>query len=95
MKQKPSEYISKVNCPVLAINGELDLQVTPKENLEAFKKALKKAKNKNVTIKEIPGQNHLFQIAKTGNVKEYKEIEETFNESTMRLIANWILKHDN
>ncbi|MGB1217147.1 MAG: alpha/beta hydrolase family protein, partial [Saprospiraceae bacterium] len=94
MRHKPSEYISKVKCPVLAINGEFDLQVTAKENLEGFRKILKKAKNKNVTIQEIPKQNHLFQNTQTGSISEYKTIEETFNEGTMGIIADWIKNHD-
>nr|WP_290939639.1 hypothetical protein [Haliscomenobacter sp.] len=35
----------------LAINGEKDLQVPPKINLAAIKKALTKAGNKKVTTK--------------------------------------------
>lgn len=37
----PTAALKKVNVPVLAINGEKDLQVTPKENLQAIEQALK------------------------------------------------------
>ena len=42
IKYNPASALEKVKCPVLAINGEKDLQVPPKENLEAIKKALAK-----------------------------------------------------
>lgn len=89
MNYSPADYLTKVTCPVLAINGGLDLQVTP-ENLIAVETALAKGGNKNVTTKLFENQNHLFQIAKTGAPSEYSEIEETFNEETMEFIANWI-----
>ncbi len=90
----PAKYLEKTLCPVLAINGELDLQVTAKENLAGIKKSLSEANNQRVTIKEISGQNHLFQTAKTGAPSEYDTIEETFNEETMVMITEWIINHD-
>jgi alpha-beta hydrolase superfamily lysophospholipase len=51
-------YKSKI--PVLALNGSLDLQITPEENLKAIKNALTKAGNKDFEVLEIPGLNHLF-----------------------------------
>jgi fermentation-respiration switch protein FrsA (DUF1100 family) len=86
----PQPALSKVKCPVLALNGEKDLQVPPKENLSAIKAALKKAKNKNVTIKELPGLNHLFQESNTGAPSEYAEIEQTFSPIALVEILNWV-----
>ncbi len=74
----PAIALRKVRCPVLAINGEKDLQVDPKQNLPPIEAALKEAGNANVTIKELPGLNHLFQHCKTGAPSEYGAIEETF-----------------
>ena len=48
------------------LNGEKDLQVPPKENLEEIEKAIKKGGNTRVTTKQLPGLNHLFQACKTG-----------------------------
>jgi fermentation-respiration switch protein FrsA (DUF1100 family) len=87
----PVYYLSKVKCPVLAINGELDLQVTSKENLEGIKNSLIKAGNSNLTIKEFKGLNHLFQKAESGAPSEYGKIEETFNEEAMKFVSDWIL----
>jgi len=86
----PSETLSKIKCPVLAINGEKDLQVPPKENLKVIEKALKKGKNKDYTIKEIKGLNHLFQTANTGSPSEFVQIEETFSPNALSIISAWI-----
>lgn len=89
----PQKSLTKVKCPVLALNGEKDLQVPPKENIEAIDKYLKKAGNKDYTIKELPDLNHLFQHCKTGSPTEYANIEETFSEDVLEIITEWILKH--
>jgi pimeloyl-ACP methyl ester carboxylesterase len=67
----PGVALQKVACPVLAVNGEKDVQVTPKENLRAIIRALKAGGNKNYTVKELPNLNHLLQTAETGNISEY------------------------
>jgi len=76
---------------VLAINGEKDLQVPPKQNLLVIRKALEEAGNKNFEVDELPGLNHLFQTAKTGAISEYADIEETMSPGAMEKIASWIL----
>ncbi len=91
MRFNPQNYLTKVKCPVMAVNGELDLQVTAKENLEGIEKCLKKANNNNVTIKEYKGLNHLFQKTETGAPSEYASLEETFSEEVMEDVAKWIL----
>ncbi len=88
----PREALKKVRCPVLAINGEKDLQVPPRQNLQEIKKALEEGGNKNVTVKEITGVNHLFQTAKTGSPAEYAKISETISPKVLKLIGDWILK---
>ena len=90
LKYNPQTALTQVKCPVLAINGEKDLQVPPKENLAAIKKALKKGGNKNFVIKEMPSLNHLFQECKTGSPEEYGEIEQTFSPMALQELLNWI-----
>ncbi len=90
IKYNPMPVLEKVKCPVLAINGEKDLQVPPKENLEAIKKALTKGGNKKITIKELPNLNHLFQECKTGSPDEYSTIEQTFSPTALTEILKWI-----
>lgn len=90
IKYDPAPTLEKVKCPVLALNGEKDLQVPPKENLEAIKKALAKGGNKKVTTKELPNLNHLFQECKTGSPNEYATIEQTFSPTALTEILKWI-----
>ena len=87
----PKPTLMKVKCPVLAINGQLDLQVPPKENLSAIEEALKTAGNTNYTIRELPKHNHLFQRAQTGTISEYAKIEETISPIALESISQWIL----
>ncbi|HEY7545082.1 MAG TPA: alpha/beta fold hydrolase [Blastocatellia bacterium] len=89
----PIPFLKQVRCPVLAINGELDLQVPYKENLAAIEAALKAGNNKDHTAISLPGLNHLFQNCKTGSPDEYAKIEETIAPVALQAISDWILKH--
>jgi fermentation-respiration switch protein FrsA (DUF1100 family) len=89
----PRPALMKVACPVLAINGDKDLQVPAKEDLSAIEEALKASGNRDFTIKMLPGLNHLFQTCKTGTVAEYGKIEETIAPSALNLITEWMQQH--
>ena len=88
----PATALRKVTCPVLALNGEKDMQVSAAQNLPAIKKALEEGGNKQIEIDELPGLNHLFQTAKTGSPTEYAQIEETISPVALDKVASWILK---
>jgi fermentation-respiration switch protein FrsA (DUF1100 family) len=89
----PLPALKKVQSPVLALNGSKDLQVSAAENLPLIQKALEEAGNKDVTVKELPGLNHLFQHAESGTPAEYGAIEETISPEVLQTIAEWIAKH--
>ncbi len=88
----PATALRKLRCPVLAINGSLDKQVLPDQNLPPIRKALEEAGNKHFEIDELQGLNHLFQTAKTGSPAEYAQIEETMSPVALEKIAGWIQK---
>jgi pimeloyl-ACP methyl ester carboxylesterase len=88
----PLPALRKVKCPVLAINGERDLQVPPRENLQAIERALQAGRTQAYTIKLFPGLNHLFQTATTGAPTEYGKIEETISPAVLEYMAAWILR---
>ncbi|TDE15189.1 alpha/beta hydrolase family protein [Dyadobacter psychrotolerans] len=92
IKYDPAPALQNIKCPVLAVNGEKDLQVPSKENLSAIKAALEKAGNKKVTIKELVGLNHLFQECKTGSPSEYAVLEQTFSPVALNEVSEWILR---
>lgn len=86
----PAIALEKLKIPVLALNGSKDLQVWPAQNLPAIEKALKKAGNKNYTIKELPNLNHLFQESGTGAPDEYEKNEQTMAPAVLDIISKWI-----
>jgi fermentation-respiration switch protein FrsA (DUF1100 family) len=88
----PRPALAKVRCPVLALNGEKDLQVAPRENLDAIAAALRSGGNTRFEVEVFPGLNHLFQTCKTGQVSEYGTIEETFAPAALNRIGDWVVQ---
>jgi pimeloyl-ACP methyl ester carboxylesterase len=86
----PQPDLKKINVPVLALNGELDLQVSYKENLAGIASGLKAGGNKDVTVKSFPKLNHLFQTSQTGLPSEYMKNDETISPLVLETIAQWI-----
>jgi len=91
LRTDPSLYWKKVKCPVLALNGEKDLQVAADVNLPAIEKALRSGGNRLIKTIAFPDLNHLFQHCKTGTIAEYNGIEETFSPEVMKIMTEWIL----
>ena len=89
----PRPALQKTMCPVLALNGEKDLQVSPKENLAKIQKALQDGGNKDFQTVELPGLNHLLQHAPAGLPNEYGEILETMAPDALNAISDWVLRH--
>jgi pimeloyl-ACP methyl ester carboxylesterase len=86
----PKDYLSLVSCPVLAINGENDVQVPALKNLEAIKHHIQKGGNYKVETKSYPMLNHLFQESITGQPDEYAKIDQTISPQVLSDITNWI-----
>lgn len=86
----PRPALRRLKVPVLALNGELDAQVDADQNLPEIEKALREAANPDVTLRRLPGLNHLFQTAKTGALTEYAQIEETVAPEVLELVREWI-----
>lgn len=86
----PAVILRRLKAPVLALFGELDLQVLPEQNAPVLEAALRAAGNEQVEIHRLAGLNHLFQPAKTGTPQEYATIEQTMDERALELIAGWL-----
>jgi fermentation-respiration switch protein FrsA (DUF1100 family) len=91
MQYDPRATLMNVQCPVLALNGERDMQVPAKENVAAISDALRAGGNTHFTVLELPGLNHAFQTAGPGMEMEYAKIEETFSPVALQTIADWII----
>lgn len=92
LKVQPSEYLSKVRCPTLALNGSLDLQVPPDENLQALMLGFERDDAARLTTRVLPGLNHLFQPATRGTPDEYAQIETTIDPSALSAIVRWVTR---
>ncbi len=85
----PRPALARVQCPVLAVNGTLDLQVWHEQNLGVIEQTIREAGG-DVTARRYEGLNHLFQPAETGSLAEYATIEVTFDEAVLRDMVEWI-----
>lgn len=87
----PRESLRKTTCPVLALNGSLDVQVPAEANLSAMERALREAGNARFETAELPGLNHLLQPARRGTPDEYAAIETTIDPTALSRIVDWIV----
>lgn len=89
---EPSTALRLVTIPTLVLNGDLDLVVSPKQNLPFIDRALREAGNKDYTIIELPKLNHAFQTCEIGSWDEYEQIEETIAPSALNIMTDWIVE---
>ncbi len=92
LSYEPAAALSRVECPVLALCGEKDIQVPAGENLAAIEKALSAGRCVRYRILELKGLNHLFQTCESGSIGEYGRITETFAPEALDIISGWILE---
>ena len=86
----PSDAWQRVRCPVLAMNGKLDVQVPHQANLAALKHALTKGGHTDHELVTLPDLNHLFQTATTGAIEAYATIEETIAPVALDALTRWL-----
>ena len=86
----PGPYWQKVQCPVLALNGEKDIQVNAAQNISAIKTNLERGGNAKLSTIIFPGLNHLFQHCTKCTVQEYGELEETFAPEVLQAMGDWL-----
>jgi len=89
----PEPVLEKLQCPVLALSGDRDLQVDSTENVPLLRRVYEMGGNKDFTVVEIEGLNHLFQTAQSGSPALYGAIQETMAPSVLTAVGTWIGKH--
>ena len=92
LRYDPVPMLSRVQCPVLAVQGNEDVQVPAAANLPIVEKALTLHGNKAVTVKEFSGLNHMLQHCQTCLPDEYGEIRETISPEVLQFVGEWIMK---
>ena len=90
LKYDPTEAIVKTTCPALLLNGSKDLQVIASQNLPAYERIIAEHGKTNLTLREMPDLNHLFQHCETGSPTEYVEIEETISPEVLEMIVGFV-----
>ena len=90
LKYDPTDAIVKTTCPALLLNGSKDLQVLASQNLPAYEKIIAEHGKTNLTLRELPDLNHLFQHCETGSPTEYVEIEETISPEVLEAIVEFV-----
>ena len=86
LKSNPMDYWKKIKCKTMALNGSLDVQVSPINDLGA----IEKLNNKHITCKVLEKHNHLFQVAETGSLAEYYTIKESVSEETIKVVSEFL-----
>jgi pimeloyl-ACP methyl ester carboxylesterase len=90
LKYDPTEAIVKTKCPALLLNGSKDLQVLASQNLPGYERIIAEHHKTNLTLRELPDLNHLFQHCETGSPNEYFTIDETISPEVLEMIVDFI-----
>lgn len=85
LKYNPADDLKSLKIPAFLIYGEKDRQVPPELNSALASQLVPTAK-----VVTYPDLNHLMQHAITGNVEEYKNIEETISPEVLADILDFI-----
>ena len=84
----PSVAIRQITCPVMAVNGTLDVQVLSQDNLPVLQQHLP-ASEKHL-IKEYEALNHFLQHCTPATTLNYGQIEETISPEVLSDMVTWI-----
>jgi pimeloyl-ACP methyl ester carboxylesterase len=88
----PADALERVNCPVLALFGEVDQQVPPSLNRSPMEKAFNQGGNQRVAIRTLPKANHLFLQSDTGDPGEYGSMKKEFVPGFLEEMSSWLEK---
>jgi pimeloyl-ACP methyl ester carboxylesterase len=86
----PASVIPRAECPIFALYGEKDVQVSPELNRPPMEAALREGGNPGSRVVVVPGANHLFQSSRTGVPGEYGVLKKEFVPGLVDQIVRWI-----
>ncbi|TVR57791.1 MAG: alpha/beta fold hydrolase [Spirochaetaceae bacterium] len=90
MSYDPRPDWQRITVPVLAVFGGLDTQVDAAQNRPALEAALRRAGNRDVTVRIVEDANHLFQKACTGSPEEYAVLGPGLHDEFLEIVTGWI-----
>lgn len=88
MQHNPAAAWSQVNAPVLALFAQHETTVFADVHRPALADAL--AHNENVTLDVVPGVNHLFLAADTGDPRAWSTLEPDVPPSVVARVVVWL-----
>ncbi|WP_434478941.1 alpha/beta hydrolase family protein [Gemmatimonas sp.] len=87
----PLPTAQRVKQPVLILQGDTDMQVTP-EQADTLATALRRAGNRAVTLKRFPATNHLFLADASGAPQGYSALKDVHvRRDVLGTLANWLV----
>ncbi|MCZ8206023.1 alpha/beta fold hydrolase [Gemmatimonas sp.] len=92
MTTDPLVTARRVTQPVLVLQGDTDMQVTP-EQAETLAAALRGAGNRAVTLRRFPATNHLFLTDSSGSPTGYAALTDTkVRAEVLGALVEWTLR---
>ena len=93
LKWDPENYFPKINCPVLMLFAEQDINIDTKGSIENSKRIIEKYKKNNFSVKVIPNVDHGFY--ETKEKISFEENGQTYtlnkrSELYFELILKWL-----
>jgi dipeptidyl aminopeptidase/acylaminoacyl peptidase len=88
LASNPGLIAAKIKCPVLIVQGERDALVLAYHSIE-LAKALVDGGNKNVNLRIVPNQTHIFTPAVGDNPQETSKI----SEEMLQTLQNWAFEN--
>lgn len=92
VETNPLPTLRQVKQPVLVLQGDTDMQVTP-EQADSISHTLRAAGNRAVTLRHFPATNHLFVADPSGSPAAYGRLTDLHvRKSVLGAIADWMVQ---
>ena len=86
----PRPALRQIRCPVFALHGLADLQVSAKENLASIAAELKAGGNARVKLLELPGLDHEFQAASINSTSANSGGQRPVSQEVVEAVSTWV-----
>jgi pimeloyl-ACP methyl ester carboxylesterase len=87
----PLPVLAEVQCPVLALFGGRDLNVTAAKNRAKWEAALKVGRNRDYALEVMPDGNHVLLKARTGSLVEFPNLK-AFDPAYFTTVFDWLAR---
>lgn len=90
MRYDPGPALAQLTAPTLALFCGRDTQVPAESNAAALRAALHTAGHPDFELITLTQANHLFQLAETGGISEYAQLDKEFIPGFLDTLAGWL-----